>query len=114
MLEMRLILFDGDGHALGGHVHAPEVVAGAEQLEAVLGAVHFEALEDGLAVVQHHRRRGEFKVVEGRYPGVVPALLHRVVHFEHIIGENLAKTQFGFVGGFGLERRGRHKADFHD
>ena len=87
-----------NGHALGGAVHAREIVAGAEKLQAaVLAAIALHALEDLLAVVQNGRGRIHGEVVVRHHAGIVPALFHGIVHFKHVVGKELAKAHLALV-----------------
>ena len=112
-LEGGFFIQMGHGHALGAAGHAGQVFLRAEQLQpAVLPAVALGALKNGLPVVEHHRRRIHGKIAVGHNARVVPAAALFVVHQEHMIGEDAAKAQLGFVLGLLLEDRGQGNLDF--
>ena len=79
------------------------VVQGAEQLDGtVSGAVSLQALKDLLRVVENHAGRIQGEGLIGDDAGVMPALVRRIVHDEHVVGENLAEAQLALVRGLGL------------
>ena len=98
-------------HALGGVVHALYVLHRAEELHgAVSRAVGLQALEDLLGVVQDVGAGHELDGTVGDYARIVPALSFIVVHHKHVVGKNLAETQF--IRGRFLLRRCR-PSDFY-
>ena len=99
---------------VAGAVQTRDVLPRTEQLHlAIRAAIGLETFKDLGAVVQNACRRGHGDRAKGDDAGVVPAVLFRVVHEEHVVGENRAEAKL--VGrreacrGSGLFRDG----DFH-
>ena len=87
-----------DTQALGAAVEAAQIVHRAEQLDISLRiAVSLHSLENGLAIMQHHGSGIQRKIAVGNNAGVMPALALRIVHDEHMVGKDLAKTELGFI-----------------
>ena len=91
-------------------VHAAEVVARTEGLDAAVGtAVCLQALEYRLAIVQNDARGIHAEILIGLNAGVVPAVFGIIVHYEHVIGEQTAKTQLALISRLGLQSLGGDK-----
>ena len=101
-----------NGQPVGGTVHAGKIVPGTEQLQpTVLAAVALHALENALAIMQHHAGRIHLKLFIGLNPGVAPAVLAIILHNKHIIGEPAAKAQLALVLGLVLISWNRRHAN---
>ncbi|MPM96169.1 hypothetical protein SDC9_143327 [bioreactor metagenome] len=84
------------GHAqpVGRGIHAPKIVLCAEKEYPIVSRpVSLHAFEYGLAIMEHCRSGMHAYVMERFYACVVPAFVSRIVHDEHVIGKNFAKTQ---------------------
>ena len=93
----------GNAHPVGGVLHPLAVTVGAEQLDGVVrGPVGLQALKDLLRVVENHAGRIQGEGLIGDDAGVMPALVRRIVHDEHVVGENLTEAQLALVRGLGL------------
>ena len=93
----------GNAHPVGGVLHPLAVTVGAEQLDGVVrGPVGLQALKDLLRVVENHAGGIQGEGLIGDDAGVMPALVRRIVHDEHVVGENLAEAQLALVRGLGL------------
>ena len=106
----------GDAQTVGGILHPLGVAVRTEQLDGVVrGAIGLHALENLLGVVEHHRGGVQGEGGIGDDAGVVPALALGIVHHEHMVGEDFAKAQLVFVGGFRLGGSGLGNLDIqHD
>ena len=91
-------------HTFGAAAHTGQVVLGTEQLQAaVRAAVALGSLKDGLAVMKDHRGRVNGKITIGDNTGVAPADSFFIVHEEHMIRKDPAKTESRLICGLLLE-----------
>ena len=99
--------------AVARAVQACDVLPRTEQLHlAIRAAIGLEALKDLGAVVQNACRRGHGDRAKGDDAGVVPAVFFRVVHEEHVVGENIAEAKLVGRGKRAVVRVGCD-GDFH-
>ena len=88
----------GHAHALGTAAHTGKVILRPEKLQpAVSTAIAFGTFKDGLAVMKDHGSGIHRKVRVGNDAGVFPAFSLFIVHKEHMVGKNPAKTKGGFI-----------------
>ena len=99
-VEDDFFVDERDAHALGGAVHALEVLLGAEHADfALIVLERLQPLEDALRIVEH--RRGEVERdravrLDDRFFPLAVLILHR----QHIVGEDLAEPELALVDGF--------------
>ena len=102
----------GDAQAVIGVVGPLGVHVRAEQVGfAVRAAIGLQALEHGLAVVEHHGGGVQLDLLIGHDAGVMPALALGVIHDEHVVGEDVAKAQLRAGGRLRLRGSGSFNAD---
>jgi hypothetical protein len=95
-VEEQLLGQLGHGEAGGRAVEALGVLLRPEDRDAAVGLpVGLEALEDGLPVVQHHRRRVELQRRVGGELRVVPALVDGPADRDHVVGVDAAEAGVG-------------------
>ena len=97
-LEGQVGIHGRDAQALGRSVEPIDVGPRPEELDLALGIpIRLEPFEDRLAVMEHHGRRFHGDGCVRLDPRVVPAPVRVVIHIEHMVGEDGAEPEAGFV-----------------
>ena len=88
----------GHAEAVGRIVEAVGVAFRAEQLDIALRrAVRLHALKNFLRIVEHRRGGVHLPRAVGHDAGVMPAFAGGIVHQKHMIAEDLAEAELGFI-----------------
>ena len=92
-------------HTVVGALHPFRVLFRPEQQNGIVRrAIGFHTLKTFLCIMKNHSRRVHGKGLIRNNAGVMPAIFRIIVHLEHVIGKDLAKTEMRFIGGFCLRR----------
>ena len=99
-VEDDFFVDERDAHALRRTVHTLEVLFGTENAHFALFVFEcFQPFENALCIVEHGCREVECDGAVRLDDGLAPLAVF-VLHRQHIIGEDLAESEFALIGGF--------------
>ena len=100
-LKHKIRIDRRDAQPCRAAIKAFKIIHRTEHLDGTIRfAIGFQAFKNGLSIMKNHGGRVHLQGRVGNDAGVMPSLALGIVHYEHVVGENLPESELAFIGGF--------------